>query len=215
MHHLFLSAFFLFAFFFRQLFWFFCSKYILIAYLYLALYTAKVLLVENCKLKIEEETRIAAALEQHYNVPWTYTRPESPDWSPLPSPVVRPVEGKVKDDASLADDSFKVDEAPASILSVQQTQPEFDDRMILQSLCRKKRQCLSLYHSRYLTGVANAKSKPTSVVAEVCIAPDDDGVFWAAFIREMAAALLEAGVATDDGAFSNDFITDMKAALPL
>ncbi|KAI8359212.1 hypothetical protein EDC96DRAFT_545531 [Choanephora cucurbitarum] len=215
MHHLFSSALFLFAFFFRQLFWFFCSEYVLVAYLCLALYTAKFFMIKHFKLRIQEEARIAAALEQYYNVPWTYTRPEIPDWSPLPSPVVRPEEGKVEDDASLADDSSKIDETPASVTSVQQTQPEFDDRMFLQSLCRKKRQCLSLYHSRYLTGVANAKPKPTSVVVEVCIAPDDDGVFSAAFVREMAAALLEAGIATDDGAFSNDFITDMKAALPL
>ncbi|OBZ81680.1 hypothetical protein A0J61_10271 [Choanephora cucurbitarum] len=185
------------------------------AYLYLALYTAKVLLIRHFRLKIDEQARIAAALEQYYNVPWTYPRPESPPWSPLPSPVIRPVEGKVDGDASLADDRIKLDETPASIRSVQQAQPESDDRMFLQSLCRMKRQCLSLYQSRYLTGVFDAKPKPTSVVAEVCIAPDDDGVFSAAFIREMAAALLEAGIAEDGGAFSNDFITDMKAALPL
>lgn len=215
MHHLFFSVFFLFAFFLRQLFWFFCSKYVLIAYLYLALYTAKVLLLKNMKLKIEEEARIAAALEQCYNVPWTYPRPESPPWSPFPSPVIRPVEGKAEGDASLANDPIVIEEAPASIQSVQQTQPDWYSLSFLQSLCRMKRCCQSSYQRRDLIGVVNTKPKPTSVVAEVCIAPDDDGVFSAAFIREMAAALLEAGIAEDDGAFSNDFITDMKAALPL
>ncbi|KAI8359223.1 hypothetical protein EDC96DRAFT_545541 [Choanephora cucurbitarum] len=201
------TAFFLLAFFFHQLFSFVQSGYFFAVCMTVLAYKVKSIIVEHFTCYDEVQAEAAETLDPYYDDPWLFSPPRSPEIRPVDDKVIRFNYEKMY---------FFRDADPEYTRSIRKEflRNQFWRRSPRIPCCNEYR-CMASPQYSDLNRDVLAAPEPTSVVAEVCNAPDDDGTFSAVFIQEMVKALSEVAETSDAGAFSNAFITDMKAALPL